>query len=105
MNPYYNTSLIKGTYMGSKRPHYPLRETVEFVGYIEVVLAEGEDLYDLAKRVFGEENEDLWYIIAECNPLRMPTDYKGGDVVRIPRIVSAEEESGEIKSELSVYGG
>jgi hypothetical protein len=101
---FHDNALIKGAYMGTTRPHYPLRELAEIQGFDEVTLMAGEDLYDLAIRIFGEGNEDLWYVLAESNPLRDPTDYKAGDVVRVPRVVSVQEEAADIKNEISTYG-
>jgi nucleoid-associated protein YgaU len=44
----------------------------------------GETLDALAARYYGRE--DLWWRIADANPLRFPLDWRPGDTVVIPPV-------------------
>jgi nucleoid-associated protein YgaU len=41
-----------------------------------------ETLDQLARRYYGRE--ELWWVIADANPLRPPTAWRGGDTLIIP---------------------
>ena len=62
-----------------QRPIPPLQAPAGSVVHTLIV---GENLEQLARRYYGQE--DLWWRIADANPARHPGDWKVGDQVIVP---------------------
>ena len=93
---FYNDSNTVQKYFGGKVKHYPVSELVTVVGRYKYTLKLGENMYTLARDLFGLDKEFLWTVIAEINELREPDDWVAGETVYLPEIVvneTIEEET------------
>lgn len=87
---YYNPSNTTQAYISSRRNHYLHKERIVVVKSYAYVLDYGEDMYSLAKKLFGEANQYMWTIIADLNELREPQDWKAGETVLLPELIVSE---------------
>ena len=62
-------------------------QTETYPDSIRHTIIGGETLDQLAARYYGRE--DLWWRIADANPQCFPLDWKPGDVLIIPPILTA----------------
>lgn len=91
INPnFYSVNNAVYQYFGGKVLHYPVREKATVVGTYEYTLSFGENMYTLASKLFGEDREFLWTILAEINELREPDDWEAGEVVKLPKVIINE---------------
>lgn len=74
-------------YLGGKIKHY-LRKprTVTLVDH-PYTTQEGDNMYSLALRLFGENSMYFWTIIADNSRLKMPDEWEPGQLVNMPEIV------------------
>lgn len=73
------------TVAGDRGPHVvqrPIAPPAAPAGSIVHVLVVGENLEQLARRYYGQE--DLWWRIADANPARHPSDWQVGDALVVP---------------------
>ena len=73
--------------------HFLRREYHKVFDYSEYVVQEGEDLYDIAKKWFGENQEYHWTIIADINNIRKPDDITVGEILKLPNTILSETEN------------
>jgi len=83
---YYGLGAVEknGRISLAQRPAVPLETYPDAVLH---TLVGDETLDCLAARYYGRE--DLWWRIADANPLRFPLDWKAGDTLEIPPIRAA----------------
>ena len=94
---YYNRLNILKTFFNGVRVHYGNKERYIIIRWYDHPIAYGEDMYSLARKIFGDENEYLWPVIADLNPLRDPTDWEVGDIVKIPEVILSESTNATFK--------
>jgi hypothetical protein len=88
INPdYYNKANAVQTYLGGKIQHYLRRSPTVVLQSFPFILQRGDDMYTLAIRLFGDDQEQLWPIVAGINDLREPDEWFPGDVVNIPKVI------------------
>lgn len=88
---YYKNSRNRGkVYLGAIREHFLQKPRIVVLDSYDYIISDGEDMYSLATKVFGKDNQHLWTIIADLNPLRMPDDWVPGDTVKLPLIIVQE---------------
>lgn len=92
-NFYKNPNNMATKFLGGGIKHYLTKDKVTVLETYPYVMDFGEDMYTLARKIFGETNQHLWTIIAEINPIRRPDDWAAGDTVNLPLLIVQENES------------
>ena len=86
---YKETNTVKVFFEG-KRSHFLQKERAIVIDKYAYILNYGDDMYSLAARIFGKENQYLWTIIADINELREPTDWEVGETIYLPLLIVNE---------------
>jgi hypothetical protein len=92
-NAFYNKKNLIAQFLGGKVSHYPIKDASVTYSWYEYIVKDGETLYSIAERIFGEGLEHLWTLIADNNPPRMPDDWQAGDVLKLPRIIIRDSDT------------
>ena len=74
----------------TKANHFLPKERVLATKVKEYVMKQGETLYDIARKIFGNNRENYWTIIAELNEPRMPDEWEAGEIILIPEVIIQE---------------
>jgi uncharacterized repeat protein (TIGR01451 family) len=78
---FYNKSTLKVDDKGKKS--FPIKELAYSVVSYPYVLQEGDTLYSLAEKMFGN-NTSLWTVLADTNKARRFQDWQPGDTIMLP---------------------
>lgn len=101
INPqFYNDYDLVHQYLGGKIAHFPIKSKSVVISTYNYTLKEGENLYTLAAKVFGDNLQNMWTYIADCNPPRHPDDWTMGDVVKLPRVIIRDSETNDFFNKL-----
>lgn len=92
INPTFYTpkNVKKGTYANNDTRRYDVRPKAIVLTSYPYVIKYGDTMYSLAKLLFGEENEYLWTVIADINPLRYPDEWEPGETILLPELIVQE---------------
>lgn len=85
---FYNKKRLCTLYASA--PHFPHKQSAVILKHSKHILRQGETVYTLAEKYFGEGNDAMWTFIADANPTRHPSYWKEGDVIRIPMLIVKE---------------
>lgn len=101
---YYNRNNTVNVYLGGKRPHFLQKERTVIAKSYEYRMMYGDNMYTLARKLFGDQNESFWIILGDMNELRDPLDWEEGEVIKLPELIVSEtiETSFKIPVNVSV---
>jgi len=84
---FYAEANVVKNFLGGKAKHYSVRPPTTVVKKYPYFLKRGDTMYSLAEKVFGKDQQHLWYIIADCNSLREIDSWEENDVVYLPELI------------------
>ena len=89
---FYNPENLVKLYGKGNVIHFPMRKpSVNALTIREYTIQAGEDLFSIAENIFGKNDSTSWQILSDINVPRHPNDWKAGDVLLIPEILSSTE--------------
>ena len=77
-----NLVTIKG-----KAPYYPQRLPTIVPTTQSYQVQFGDTYYSIARRLFGEDRQHLWTIIADINPPTYPDELEVGRTILLPKSI------------------
>lgn len=86
---FYTADSLTPIYTG-KTFCYPIKDRWKVLEWREYEVVEGDTMYSLAARLFGENQEYQWVIIADINPLRLPDELVPGEIIKLPSLIVSE---------------
>lgn len=90
-NDFYNENNIVNNLSKGGVGHFPIRPSSFYaITTANYQLQSGEDLYMIAEKIFGKENPEAWFVLADLNNVKHSDDWKAGDTIVIPEIVTPE---------------
>ena len=93
INPnFYQPIKAVKIYFDGRVQHYLQRSRTVVLKKYPYVMKEGDDVYSLALRVFGETGMFFWTIIAECNNTKMPDQWRIGETIYLPEVILNDPE-------------
>jgi LysM repeat protein len=91
INPiFYNTDKLIQKYLNQKVKHYPRKDRTTVLEKRPYVVKSGDTYYSIAAKLFGEDGEYNWTIIADINYLRKPDELQVGETIWLPKVVLGE---------------
>lgn len=89
---FYTKGNLVTQFLGGKVLHYPVKDKSITYEWYEYRVKANEDLYTIAARIFGDNLEYMWPYIADNNPIKMPDDWKEGDILRLPKVIIRDSD-------------
>lgn len=90
---FYTKANLVYQYLGGKVPHYPIKGHSVTINWYPYILHAGETLYSVAKKLFGNDLEYMWTLIADNNALRHPDEWCAGDTIKLPRVIVRDSDT------------
>lgn len=87
---FYTKDNLIQKYLNQKVKHYPRKDRTIVLEKRPYVVQVEDTLYSIAARLFGENGEYNWTIIADINYLRKPDELQVGETIWLPKVVLAE---------------
>lgn len=87
---FYKENNLIASFLGGKVQHYPIKERYIIVSSYPYTVQVGDTMYNLAKKIFGEDQEFQWPVIADLNFLREPDDLQPGEQIKLPKVILSE---------------
>jgi hypothetical protein len=87
---YYKEENQRNSFFSEKISHYIGREPYREYSFILYQCIAGDTVYSLARKIFGEDGEYNWTVIADINNIRYDFNFEGGEVIKIPREVLSQ---------------
>lgn len=77
---------------------YPAKSPSVTWEWYDHILEAHETLFTVAARIFGQNLEYMWTLIADNNPPVHPDDWRAGDVIRLPRIIIRDSDTQDVNT-------
>lgn len=87
---FYKENQLISAFLGGTVQHYPIKERYIVVSTYDYEVQAFDTMYSLAKRLFGDDQEFQWVIIADINFLREPDDLQPGETIKLPKVILSE---------------
>ena len=85
------------TALGEGQPqHYPVKNPSVTWSWYDYVIVAHETIYTIAARIFGQDLEYMWTLIADNNPPRHPDEWRPGDIIRLPKIIIRDSDTQDV---------
>lgn len=81
------------SFLGGKVAHFPLRLRIKVLATTSYIVKDGDTMYNIASRLFGNIGEYNWTIISEINFLRKPDELIIGEEIKLPLVILSETET------------
>lgn len=99
---FYSNNNLVHQYLDGKVAHYPIKDRSVVLSTYKYVLKEGENFYTIAAEIFGNDAQEDWTYLADCNPIRHPDDWQAGDVVNLPLEIINDSDTLEVFNRIKV---
>jgi len=87
---YYTKNRAVKTFFSKKISHFARKERTVVLETIPYVVSANDDIYSIARDIFGEKGEYNWTIISDINGNRKPDDLQVGEVILLPKVILEE---------------
>ena len=90
---FYNRANLVREFFGGRASHFPSKDPSVTIEWKKYILKQGETLYVIAEKIFGEGLGYMWTYIADNNALRHPDSWEAGDIIKLPKIVVRDSDT------------
>lgn len=95
---YFKEANLVSIYQDGKVRHFLPKKRTMVPSRYQYTIQFGDNMYNIAKRVFGDDSEHLWTILSDINKIRKPDDWEEAETINLPETIIQDNYRGNQRS-------
>lgn len=88
INPgFYTAKSLTKLFTNGKVSHYPQRQPALVIKSQDYTVVFGDTYYSIARKLFGDNRQHLWTVIADINTPMYPDELEAGRIIKVPLVI------------------